>query len=93
MIQGLCETGDLELQTFMPHPDFAASAACLDYRRLGKQRVEGLQILNALDKGGAWRNHPAVKMWTGYRGALARYILAVCRARASKESLAPVWSS
>ena len=29
------------MQTFLPYPDFKQSAACLDYSRLGKQRVEG----------------------------------------------------
>lgn len=36
------------MQTFLPYPNFAASVRCLDYRRLGKQRVEAKQILNAL---------------------------------------------
>jgi len=36
------------MQTFLPFPDFKKSASCLDYKRLGKQRVEGLQILNAI---------------------------------------------
>ena len=27
------------MQTFLPHPDFEGSAASLDDRRLGKQRV------------------------------------------------------
>jgi len=33
------------MQTFLPFPDFAESAKCLDNRRLGKQRVEAKQIL------------------------------------------------
>lgn len=32
------------MQTFLPYPNFVASARCLDYRRLGKQRVEGRQL-------------------------------------------------
>lgn len=36
------------MQTFLPYPDFARSARCLDYKRLGKQRVENLQIMQAL---------------------------------------------
>lgn len=36
------------MQTFLPYPDFRASAACLDNKRLGKQRVECLQIFHAL---------------------------------------------
>ena len=69
------------MQTFLPSPDFAASAAALDPRRLGKQRVEALQILRALTQGGsAWRNHPAVLMWKGYEEALVAYGVAVCQA-------------
>jgi Pyrimidine dimer DNA glycosylase len=38
------------VQTFLPYPDFARTAAVLDDRRLGKQRVEVLQILNAMHR-------------------------------------------
>lgn len=70
------------MQTFLPYPDFAASAGVLDQRRLGKQRVEVLQILRALvsDPGSGWRHHPAVRMWRGYEEALAAYGVAACRA-------------
>lgn len=67
------------MQTFMPHPNYADSARTLDRQRLGKQRVEGLQIFKALNGGGGWQNHPAVKMWRGFEGALAEYVLAVCQ--------------
>ncbi len=40
--------GVTHLQTFLPYADFAASAAALDWRRLGKQRVENLQIMQTL---------------------------------------------
>ena len=55
------------MQTFLPYDDFVLSLDCLDYRRLGKQRVEAMQLLNAMkrEKGG-WINHPATKMWRGY---------------------------
>jgi hypothetical protein len=36
------------MQTFLPSPSFAESAAALDRQRLGKQRVETLQILQVL---------------------------------------------
>ena len=36
------------MQSFLPYPDDARSAAVLDDRRLGKQRVECLQILSVL---------------------------------------------
>jgi len=64
------------MQTFLPYSDFKKSAKCLDYRRLGKQRVEAYQILNTLtiNPKSRWRNHPAVKMWRGYEDALRLYI-------------------
>jgi hypothetical protein len=67
------------MQTFLPYPDFAASAATLDDRRLGKQRVEALQVLRALVREGyGWQHHPAVRMWRGFPEAVAAYGLAVC---------------
>ncbi|GGS81255.1 MSMEG_6728 family protein [Nonomuraea spiralis] len=67
------------MQTFLPYPDFEASAGVLDPLRLGKQRVEALQILRALTVPGyGWRHHPVVKMWAGYEEALVRYGLDVC---------------
>jgi len=67
------------MQTFLPYPDFPASARCLDNRRLGKQRVETLQILNALTNPSyGWQNHPAVKMWRGAIPHLVIYGLAIC---------------
>ena len=68
------------MQTFLPDPDFRQSALLLDRRRLGKQRVEALQVLRGLTVPGyGWRHHPAVRMWTGYEEALVRYGLEVCR--------------
>ncbi len=68
------------MQTFLPYPDFAASARCLDDGRLGKQRVEAYQIVRTLDGiTHGWRNHPAVRMWRGHEGALVEYGLATCR--------------
>lgn len=67
------------MQTFLPYPEFRASAAALDPRRLGKQRVETLQILRALvwpEYG--WKRHPAVAMWRGFTAALVCYGVAVC---------------
>ena len=69
------------MQTFLPHPDFAASAAALDPKRLGKQRVETLQVVRALTVPGyGWQSHPAVLMWRGYLEALGRYGLVVVEA-------------
>ena len=67
------------MQSFLPYPEFARTAAVLDPRRLGKQRVEAIQILRGLTVPGyGWRHHPAVKMWTGYEEALVRYGLEIC---------------
>lgn len=67
------------VNTFLPYEDFKESAKALDYRRLGKQRVEVIQLLKAnmgMTKG--WRNHPAAVMWRGYEPALALYGIYVC---------------
>lgn len=67
------------MQTFLPYQDFAQSAACLDRLRLGKQRVETLQILQTLNGDShGWRNHPVVKMWNDYTEALIEYGCAIC---------------
>lgn len=75
------------MQTFLPLPSFRASAACLDNKRLGKQRVECKQILLCLGisvgehepTNSRWRNHPAVRMWREYEIALIVYGIVVCR--------------
>ncbi|KAD3515129.1 hypothetical protein GD627_12585 [Arthrobacter yangruifuii] len=66
------------MQTFLPYPEFARSAAVLDQARLGKQRVETLQLLRGLvvpDYG--WQHHPALMMWKGFVPALTTYGLAM----------------
>ena len=78
------------MQTFLPYPDFAESASVLDWRRLGNQRRETLQILAAVthfkvvdgalryvDRPG-WQHHAAVRMWSGHASTLIAYGLAVC---------------
>jgi hypothetical protein len=71
------------MQTFLPLPDFEASAKVLDNKRLGKQRVETFQILKALlseyegTKYG-WKNHPATRMWKGHALSLTNYGIVVC---------------
>ena len=69
------------MQTFLPYPDFARTAEVLDARRLGKQRVEVIQIVRALTVPTyAWKSHPAVLMWQGYEEALGTYGRAMVRA-------------
>lgn len=79
------------MQTFLPYPSFERSAKVLDYRRLGKQRVEAWQIFLALfDPDYGWQNHPAVKMWRGYEVALLWYGVTMCEewiARGYKDTL------
>lgn len=70
-----------KMQTFLPYPDFRTSLDCLDNKRLGKQRVEAMQLINALEKRQAdpngkpppWFNHPAAQMWLGSIPALKLY--------------------
>lgn len=79
------------MQTFLPYPDFQKSAQVLDQKRLGKQRLECLQILGAIHNirvkyppvfnpkpVRGWKNHTATKMWVGYEKALAHYMKACC---------------
>lgn len=67
------------MQTFLPYADFTQTAKCLDYRRLGKQRVECKQIYLALTTPTyGWQSHPAVQMWRGYKESLALYGLTIC---------------
>ena len=69
------------MQTFLPYESFEESASVLDWRRLGKQRVEGMQIINAISgvprKDGrpykGWLNHPCSVMWKPYLPALKLY--------------------
>lgn len=69
------------MQTFLPYSDFIETAKCLDYKRLGKQRVEAFQIIKVLEGHGtrnkngklAWENHPAVLMWRKNIDALKYY--------------------
>jgi len=67
------------MQTFLPYSNFKQSLEALDRRRLGKQRVEGYQILRTITgRSSGWRHHPAVKMWRGAAPALIDYTLTAC---------------
>ncbi|MBN1091521.1 MSMEG_6728 family protein [Blastococcus sp. TML/M2B] len=68
------------MQTFVPVADFTESARLLDNPRLGKQRVECLQVLRALELPDyGWANHPVVTMWRGHTAGLVVYSLAMVR--------------
>jgi hypothetical protein len=65
------------MQTFLPYSDFASCAGVLDLRRLGKQIIEGGQILRTLlDDSRSWQSHPAVRMWRGHEASLLEYVRA-----------------
>ena len=82
------------MQTFLPYDDFAKTARVLDYRRLGKQRIETKQLLNALlGRTKGWANHPAARMWRGYEGMLCLYGICMCkewRSRGYKDAQLPI---
>jgi len=69
------------MQTFLPYSDIRQSLKVLDNKRLGKQRVETFQIINAITgrpkldgtpyKG--WVNHPCSVMWRKFVPALKFY--------------------
>jgi len=69
------EIKEIKVQTFLPSISFVESVQCLDNKRLGKQRVEAMQILQALepDSKSHWRNHPTVKMWKDHEESLKIY--------------------
>lgn len=70
------------MQTFAPLPSLVKSMRVLDSQRLGKQRVEGIQILITLlgmSPNDGWANHPACRMWRGSTAALAVYTFAACQ--------------
>ena len=83
------------MQTFLPDENFVESARQLDDKRLGKQRLEALQILRTLfGEQDTWKNHPAVLMWKGYEGSLFVYALAMIlewRGRGFKDNQIGVW--
>ena len=73
------------MQTFLPYPNYLKSAQCLDDKRLWKQCVECLQIIQVLTETtskwtnpNAWKNHPAVKMWRGFEPDLQLYGILCC---------------
>lgn len=59
----------LNMQLFLPFPNFRLTAACLDDRRLNKQIVEARQVYDILNNSPtcratkAQRNHPIITTW------------------------------
>ncbi len=77
------------MQTFLPLPSFQDSMRVLDDKRLGNQVYrEGVTLLR-----GGWPNHPASKMWRGYKDALALYLWEGCEelARRGKDYTDRPW--
>jgi hypothetical protein len=70
------------VNTFVLSSDLKENFRYLDYKRLGKQRVEAKQILNVLEgkltKSGkelkGYKNHPIVKMWSRHICGLKLYL-------------------
>jgi hypothetical protein len=81
------------MQTFLPYRSFEKSAEVLDYKRLGKQRVEAYQMLRALrGETEGWVNHPATRMWEGHMNALKEYYNAMLKewiSRGYKNTMKP----
>ena len=63
------------VNTFVISSNIRECARALDYRRLGKQRVEARQIFNGTTANGGdgWKNHPATLAWVGHANALHAY--------------------
>jgi hypothetical protein len=58
------------LNTFLPFPDYRCSAAALDKKRLGKQRLEGVQLVNLIENisylGDYYKNPVPTDPYDGY---------------------------
>lgn len=85
------------MQTFLPYSNFKETAECLDYRRLGKQRVECKQIISVLlGNTTAWSNHPVTLMWQDHKYALCTYAMCICEEwinRGYNDSLLPFFDN
>lgn len=76
-----------KIQTFLPYADFNLTASVLDYKRLGKQRLESQDAIVILtnEKPGTmseaqyyyvlkrWKYHVIPKLWYGFIEALKLY--------------------
>lgn len=69
------------MNTFIPCAEYDEGFRILDTKRLGKQRLEVLQVVRHLvgvDPEFPWHSHPCTRMWRGHAHELARYGLAAC---------------
>lgn len=65
------------MQTFLPYPEFSRSAETLDLQRLGKQIIEGGQIMRALLSATGqygWQDHPVTALWFDRPDLLMLYV-------------------
>lgn len=54
---------------FIPYADVTKTMKCLDWKRLGKQRVEAKQLIDEIlgrTEKTHWARHPVGKMWEKY---------------------------
>jgi len=82
-----------KINTFLPYACFRKSAESLDNQRLGKQRVECLQLARAIAyQQSSWRSHPAAVMWQPYLNCLIYYGMTVCKVWQEKGFRDSVWT-
>lgn len=62
------------VNTFIISDSPRICASLLDYKRLGKQRVEAKQILDTIQNPSGWKNHPVCHLWKDNIDGLKYYI-------------------
>lgn len=73
------------MQTFLTDMSFRRNAQFLDEKRLGKQRVETLQIMKAIfDPEYGWQSHPVTNMWRNHPFGLWLYQYHTCEVWTAK---------
>ena len=65
------------MNTFLPHPDYAISAAMLDNQRLGKQRAE-VKAIYEMCRNPRFATQPVVRTWRDHLWHLMAYGIACC---------------
>lgn len=68
------------MQTYLPFPDFAESLACLDDKRLNRQRSDVRQILDACKEAPPedGKEHGAIAQWRGNELELINFGVRAC---------------